>query len=355
MMEMPKSSLTVESAVGAHGFTLALTGDVMLGRIVNETIARRGFAYPWGDVIPLLHKADLVAINLECALTSRTDRWTGDPEKPFFFRADPSVVETLRLGSVDFAALANNHIVDFGTEGLLDTVAALDRAGIAHAGAGANIDLASAAAVLAVDGWRVAIVAFADYPEAWCATAISSGMCFTPVSLEPDDFDVVAQAIARARAAADTVIFSIHWGPNMRLEPPPLFRDFARRVLAAGADVFWGHSAHVLQGMEVVAGKPILYDTGDFIDDYAVDSRLRNDLSALFLVDFVPPVVDRVRIVPTVIRQMQVRQAIGDTRQLIVRRLTKLCREMGTPLVDTGDELVCWAAASTPEHATTRR
>src|SRR5687768_13900902 len=112
------------------GFTLALTGDVMLGRLVNEAIAHRGFAYPWGDTLSLLQDIDAVCINLECALTRHTKRWAGDPDKPFVFRADPDAVETLRIGRVRFAALANNHILDFGEDGLLETVAVLDRAGI---------------------------------------------------------------------------------------------------------------------------------------------------------------------------------------------------------------------------------
>jgi poly-gamma-glutamate capsule biosynthesis protein CapA/YwtB (metallophosphatase superfamily) len=320
--------------------TVAITGDVMLGRLVNEVIALRGFAYPWGDTLPQLHAADMVCINLECAITSRTERWGGDPNKPFFFRADPEAVETLRLANVRFAALANNHIVDFGTDGLLETVAVLDRAGIAHAGAGPDMESARAPAMLTAGGWRIAVVAFADYPEAWCATATSPGMCFTPISLDPERFGWVEESIARARANADFVIVSMHWGPNMRLRPPPVFRDFARRVIAAGADVFWGHSAHVLQGIEIFEGRAILYDTGDVIDDYAVDPELRNDLTALFLLQIRPPVIERIVLVPMLIDEMQVNRAVGGTRAVIVRRLRALCAEMGTMLEESAEGLV---------------
>lgn len=329
-------------------FTIALTGDVMLGRLVNEVIAERGFAYPWGDTLPLLHAADAVCINLECALTRHTTRWSGDPDKPFFFRADPEVVETLRIGRVRFAALANNHIVDFGTDGLLETVAVLDRAGIAHSGAGADIESSRAPAVLSVRGWHIAIVAFADYPDAWCATDRSPGMCFTPISLETEYFGWVEDAIARAKAVADVAIVSMHWGPNMRLRPPELFRAFARRVIDAGADIFWGHSAHVLQGIELVNGHPIFYDTGDFIDDYAVDRHLRNDLSAIFLVRVRPPSIERIVLVPTVIRDMQVSRSTGTTRGHTLRRLTTLCAEMGTELEDRAEGFVLTGNAAIP-------
>lgn len=327
-----KYSSAREPSILTQPFTVALTGDVMLGRLVNEAIARYGFAYPWGDTLPLLRAADVVCINLECALTRHTQRWGGDPDKPFFFRADPQAVETLRIGGVRFASLANNHIVDFGTEGLLETAAVLDRAGIAHAGAGADLESARAPAVLSIRGWNVAFVAFADYPEAWCATDESPGMCFTPISLEPEHFAWIEDAVAQARAVADFVIVSMHWGPNMRLRPPPAFRDFARGVIASGADVFWGHSAHVLQAIELVDGRPIFYDTGDFIDDYAVDANLRNDLSALFLLRVRPPVVEQVELVPMLIENMQVNRATGGTRDMVIRRLRTLCEEVGTEL-----------------------
>ena len=251
----------------------------MLGRMVNHTIAGRGFVYPWGDVIRAARdRADLFLINLECALTSNTVRSFDGREKEFYFRADPSVVETLGLGRVDFVSLANNHAGDYGDAGLLETVRVLDEAGIAHAGAGATHEAAVAPAYLTSNGERVGIVAFADHPREWEATDRSPGINITSVDRWPAG---VRDAIAEARRHADVVIFSIHWGPNMRARPGGAFREFAQQVIDAGVDVFWGHSAHVVQGIQFWHSGVILYDTGDFIDDYAVDASLRNDLSAL--------------------------------------------------------------------------
>ena len=92
----------------------------MLGRGVNRMIAAHGFAYPWGDLLPAVRSADCFLINLECALTDHTGRWHDGGHKPFYFRASPRVVETLRVAEVDFASLANNHAADFGMTGLLD-------------------------------------------------------------------------------------------------------------------------------------------------------------------------------------------------------------------------------------------
>jgi poly-gamma-glutamate capsule biosynthesis protein CapA/YwtB (metallophosphatase superfamily) len=313
--------------------TLAIAGDVMLGRLVNDAILARGFAYPWGDVLPVLRQADLFLVNLECTLTRHREPWRGEEPKPFYFRADPAVVETLKFGGVDFVSVANNHAGDFGAAGLLETLQVLDCAGIMHAGAGEHLEAARRPAYLTCHGWRLAVVAFADYPAVWAATPASPGINHTPISLAPERFSHVESAVAAARRQADLVIFSIHWGPNLCARPAETFRAFARRVVEAGADIFWGHSAHVVQGIEVWRGKPILYDTGDLVDDYAVDEELRNDLSALFLVRVKPPAIEAVDLVPVRIDRMQANLARGADRDWIAQRLATLCAEMHTQLV----------------------
>jgi poly-gamma-glutamate synthesis protein (capsule biosynthesis protein) len=314
--------------------TLALAGDVMLGRLVNESLARgKNYARPWGDVLPTLRAADLFFVNLECVLTNRTERWSDGGYKPFYFRADPAAVRTLELGRVDVASVANNHIGDFGSEGLRDTLAALDRAGIAHAGAGIDRLSARQPALLTRAGVRVAVVAFADYPVEWAATATAPGMNYTPVSLEPEYFDELKVALAVAREQADLVIFSIHWGPNMCERPSREFQAFAHAVIDAGADIFWGHSAHVVQGIEFRRGHPILYDTGDLVDDYAVDRQLRNDLSAVFLLTVRPPAVEDVEVVPVRIDDMHVNLAGGRDRDWFLERFNARCAELGTAVV----------------------
>ena len=95
----------------------------------------------------------------------------------------------------------------------------------------------------------------------------------------------------------------------------------------------------MVQGIEIWRGKPILYDTGDFVDDYAVDRALRNDLSALFLLHVRPPAVERIELLPVRIDRMQVNVARGDDREWFVRRLRELCAEMGTGLVSGTDRL----------------
>jgi poly-gamma-glutamate synthesis protein (capsule biosynthesis protein) len=334
--------------------TIALTGDVMLGRLVDRAIAREGYAYPWGNVVPFLRAAGLRLINLECALTAQTEPWHDGQFKAFYFRSAPEHVATLQSAGISFASLANNHAGDFGTAGLLETIAVLDRAGIAHAGAGADLAAARAPARLRLDGLRVSIIAFADYPHAWAATPTSPGINYTPISIAPDVFSTVERSLRAEREQADLLIFTIHWGPNMRERPSAAFRSFARRVIDAGADVFWGHSAHVVQGIEFYRDKLILYDTGDFIDDYAVDPDLRNDLSALFLLEVRPPARQQLRLVPVHIEHMQVNLAAGDDREWFLRRLRTLCAEMGTEVRDEGQVLTVFPHTARRETTVTR-
>jgi poly-gamma-glutamate capsule biosynthesis protein CapA/YwtB (metallophosphatase superfamily) len=330
----------MDSNAGAPPVTIAIAGDVMLGRLVNKTIVCQDFDYPWGNVLPVLRKADLFLVNLECALTAHTLPWHNGEYKAFYFRAEPSVAETLKIGRVNLCALANNHICDFGIPGMMETLAVLDQAGIAHAGAGANLAAAREPAFLSAKGVRVGVVAFADYPQEWAATPATPGINYIPISQNTEDFAEVEEALAKARRLADLVIFSVHWGPNMRARPTAQFREFARRVIDSGADIFWGHSAHVVQGIEVYRGKPILYDTGDFIDDYAVDDLLRNDLSALFLVRVKPPAtVERIDLVPVFISNMQVNLAPERERASFYKRLTLLCAEMGTELEECANKV----------------
>ncbi|MBI3143661.1 MAG: CapA family protein, partial [Pseudogulbenkiania sp.] len=119
--------------------TLALAGDVMLGRLVSDVVQTVPAARPWGDLLSIMTGADTRLVNLECALTKHLKPWTRT-DKVFHFRADPRVVEVLRAARIDAVSLANNHVLDYNEAGLVDTLQHLDRAGTAHAGAGHTWD-----------------------------------------------------------------------------------------------------------------------------------------------------------------------------------------------------------------------
>jgi poly-gamma-glutamate capsule biosynthesis protein CapA/YwtB (metallophosphatase superfamily) len=310
---------------------LALAGDTMLGRLVDEAISRNGPRWVWGDVLPLLREADLALVNLECVIASAGRPF--EPPRVFYFRARPGAVEALREAGIDAVVLANNHAMDFRAEGLLETLRHLDLAGIAHAGAGENLAAAARPAILERRGLRVGIVAFADHYPEYAATPSSAGTHVIPISLAREHFSRIEQAIAAARGAgAEWVVFSIHWGPNLREAPTPEFVDFARAVVDAGADVFHGHSAHVFQAIEIYRGKPILYDTGDLLDDYAVHRELRNDLQLLFLLTVSGKTLRAVELVPLRIRHMQVNRAVGEDFRWIAETIRRRSAPFGTSI-----------------------
>jgi poly-gamma-glutamate capsule biosynthesis protein CapA/YwtB (metallophosphatase superfamily) len=314
--------------------TLALTGDVMLGRRVAEALNdHMRPEEPWGDVRPLLDAADLRIINLECAITDNEQPWTRTA-KVFHFRAKPSAIETLRTARIDACSLANNHTLDFEEQGLLDTLEHLDAAGIRHAGAGRNQEEAADPAILTVPAnhtRRAALLAFTDNEPSFAAGTDRPGTNYLPVSLKPDVLRRVERAVSAVRGmGVDTVIFSNHWGPNMVQRPKKIFRRFAHAVIDRGVDIYYGHSAHVFQGVEIYRGKPIIYDTGDFIDDYAVNPELRNDWSFLFQVSVVEGRFERLDLTPVKLSYARVDLATGGERETILNRMEGLSAEMGT-------------------------
>jgi len=338
-------------------FTLAFTGDVMLGRLVNERLRDMQPEEVWGDVLPHLAQADLRIVNLECALTAHQQPWTRT-EKMFHFRADPEAVHVLQAAHIDACTLANNHILDYEEQGLRDTLRMLDASGIRHAGAGANATEAVAPTILEVHGespCRVALLSYTDNEPDFSATAKHPGTNYLEVSLQHETLARIANDIAQARAqGADLVVFSNHWGANFVERPSAEFRSFARRVIELGADIYHGHSAHICQGIEIYRGKPILYDTGNFIDDYAIHPKLRNDRSCLFKLMFEQGKLCGIELLPVSLSVAHVALARGKEFDAISTRMEMLCAEFGTRLMRSDDRLV-WQLWVQPIDATLGR
>jgi len=260
----------------------------------------------------------------------------------FHFRGDPRVVRVLQAAHIDACSLANNHVLDFEERGLIDTLAHLDAAAIAHAGAGHNAAEAAAPAMLRTPGNEsVGLVAFTDNEPAFSASADLPGTNYLPVSLGEAELVRVRAGIQGARAAgASLVVFSNHAGPNWGQRPAPLLRRFARAVIDAGADLYYGHSPHVFQGIELYRGRPILYSTGDFLDDYAHDPEERNDWSFVFGIAMDRAGgVERIELTPVRLQYATVGLARGEEREAQCARMVRLCAELGTSLQAAQDGL----------------
>ena len=266
------------------------------------------------------HKVNL--INLETTLT----RTTTKIPKVFNFKSDPQNVQTLQAANITVATLANNHSLDFGTQGLSETIETLDRANITHVGAGATLTDAQKPVILTVDGIKIGIIGFTDNEPTWLATHDKPGTNYIHV----DDTQTIVSQIVQLRPQVDLLIVTTHWGPNKRTKPTQAFINFAHTIIDAGADVLHGHSAHVFQGIEVYKNKVIIYDCGDFVDDYAVGPVLRNDQSLLFQLHVTKDGLQKLTMIPVLISNMQVNRATGDNYQQIVNRMFALSAEFGT-------------------------
>jgi poly-gamma-glutamate synthesis protein (capsule biosynthesis protein) len=307
---------------------LALAGDTMLGRGVAERLHTAPPSTLFApEVVAWAHEADLFVLNLECCVSTRGERWP-DPSKPFFFRAPPAAVDALRLLGVDCVTLANNHALDYGSDALLDTFAHLEAGGIAWAGAGENERVAREPVVLTSrDGFRLAVVAACDYPPEFAARSDRPGVACVDFRNELPEWLLEAMR----GAEADAVLVTPHWGPNMAPRPLRGIRAAAAALERAGASIVAGHSAHVFQGVE----RHILYDLGDFLDDYMVEPVLRNDLGLLFLVTLDERGPRKLEAVPLKLEYSHTRVATGDDAVWIRRRFREACRAFGT---DVGEE-----------------
>jgi poly-gamma-glutamate capsule biosynthesis protein CapA/YwtB (metallophosphatase superfamily) len=267
---------------------IALAGDAMLGRLLDQTLPyplkdasemvhgaairrRLGlphppytaeqeqalFKRPWGDTLFLLGAADLRVVNLETSITTSNDKYPG---KAFNFRLHPRNAAVVTAAGIDYVSLANNHIFDFGVSGITETLATLDAAGIAHAGAGSNLAEAWKPAVLERNGLRILLYSFSDHgtgmhsgqDDPWAAGQTTPGMNYIPLDaqhrLTQAEMTALGKRIAAEKAAvgAHICIASIHWGPNYAWQPASALRELAHAL----TDVHTG-------GVDVVSSVPL--------------------------------------------------------------------------------------------------
>ena len=306
--------------------TIGLLGDVMLGRSVARALAGRAPADLWSEELRgLCAECDLVVANLECCISERGSPTELVPGKPFFFRAPPCAVEALVALHVRAVGLANNHALDFGEEALADTLSHLAARRIAAAGAGSGA-AARAGVVVRAGDLSLGLLAVSDHPEAYATRPGSLGVAY--VDLRRGLPEWVTAELARLRLEADVTLAFPHWGPNMTVRPAEWQKRRAAELVAAGADAVAGHSAHVFHGVGRRDGRPVLYDLGDALNDYAVDPRLRNDLGVLAL--WRPPTTGALELVGLKLGFCTTGLAHGADAEWIARRLVGACAELGT-------------------------
>jgi poly-gamma-glutamate capsule biosynthesis protein CapA/YwtB (metallophosphatase superfamily) len=322
---------------GGGAFYIVLVGDVMLGRLIDQLRPTHvenpseheivsGFARrmpmlssycartPWGNTLRLFRSAHLNLINLETSVTTHDRPW---PHKAFNYRMHPANVDFLTEAKVDYASLANNHTLDFCEPGLVETVDTLAKTGIEFAGAGKTREKAVMPAELCLrrgpDGgrhpqgggvskeeatvseqgatYRVHVYSASDHPSDWKVIPTFHFFDYTSAERGRLKAQLVSYSHSHdsesggggGNSNCDLKVFSVHWGPNYQLIPDPEIRSLAHFLIdECGVDVVHGHSSHHIQGVETYKGKIIIYGCGDFVDDYSIDQKFRNDLGAVW-------------------------------------------------------------------------
>jgi poly-gamma-glutamate capsule biosynthesis protein CapA/YwtB (metallophosphatase superfamily) len=303
---------------------LLLLGDCMFGRLVNEVLETAPPVYPWGDTLPILQSADCRICNLECVIS---DQGTAYP-KAFLFRSAAKNIAVLETASINAVSLANNHVLDYGDEALSEMLDLLDRAGIAHGGAGMNHTQASRLATTEVRGRKLGLIAFTDNEPNWEATADQPGVFYVPIDLSDSRTEKLLRLIQESSQLVDLLIVSAHWGSNWGYRPPREHIIFAHALIDAGADIIFGHSSHVFRGIESYNGRPILYSAGNFIDDYAIDRIERNDQSFIFVIEVADRKPKVMRLYPALIRGCHASLARGVHALGIAEKMKELCADL---------------------------
>lgn len=349
--------------------TVFLCGDVMLGRGVDQILPHPGdpslresyvadartyvalaeavngpitrpvdFSWPWGDVLSVLEETgtDARLINLETTIT-RADTFA--PGKLVHYRMSPDNLGSLTVARPDACALANNHVLDFGTHGLCDTLDALTGAGLRAVGAGRDAEQACRPVTIDVPGaGRVVIFSWgmesSGIPSSWAATDERPGVAFIPRLSDSCARDLASHMCAR-KQPGDVVIASLHWGSNWGYHIPPAQTHFAHRLIDGGVDIVHGHSSHHPRPIEVYRNKLILYGCGDLINDYEGirgHAEYRDDLRLLYFATVAPEsgMLAGLRMVPMQARKLRLHHASRADSEWLCGVLDRVSAVFGT-------------------------
>jgi poly-gamma-glutamate capsule biosynthesis protein CapA/YwtB (metallophosphatase superfamily) len=233
-------------------FSLIAVGDIMLGGRTRRRIKEHGRDYPFGAVLPILRRAPIVLGNLEGPLAQKAEKL----ERNFSYRVKPKLASSLLRAGINVVTLANNHLVDCGREGVLETLEALAVAGVTPLGAAANARAAHEPVIREAGGLRIGLLGY--YWNRRCAaTAKLPGSAMGV-------FEELEADIRKLRGQVDRVVVTFHWGRPYKPEPSPRARAKALFAIDCGADAVVGHHPHIVQEFEIYRRCPIFYSIGNF-------------------------------------------------------------------------------------------
>ncbi len=320
--------VSLSASVGWAQVKLLAVGDVLFDRGVRTTLASTDLGSAFLHVAPLIAQHDLVFCNLECPLTTPD---TGHPLfKRFSFRCDPSVAKALRDAGFDLVSVANNHTIDWGREGFVDTIRFLRRAGLHPVGGGHDQAEAMRPAIVERGGLTFAVFgALAFLLEGITHLEDKPGPALAGI-------DRLQHNIERVRNLVDFVIVSFHWGieDNRLLSSRQM--EFAHGVVDAGADLVLGHHPHVLQGVEHYRGRWIVYSLGNFLFDSTTEHR---SLSMALSCGFSKGQIGELEISPVEVHRHLPRPATASVANQVFQRLASLSSSLNTDLQWCGNTI----------------
>ena len=312
----------------AGSVSIDAVGDLMLGRGVAAMVQRHGSDWPFARVSERLRSADVRFGNLELALTDRGTQ----SAKDYTFRAPPDSVQSLVGAGINVVDVANNHVLDFGTQGLLDTISTVARNGIFHIGAGSDGESARTPAIVMVNGIRIAWLAYVNVPDdsisGFVARSLEGGPGRPGVAWGTPD--VIARDVTAARQRSDVVIVALHSGFEYTSEPNSVQKDLAHAAIDAGAALVLGAHPHVLQGIEFYHGGLIAYSLGNFLFDLDASDiahyGLPSVLTVVLRVNLDSRGVTGIEVYPAIINRNDFRPepVAGDAARPVFDRIYKL-------------------------------
>jgi len=321
-----------------EGYVQSALDYVHLAEAANGPVPRGvDRSYVWGAALGELARAepDLRIVNLETSITRSEDF----APKGINYRMSPENADCLMAAQIDCCVLANNHVLDWGRAGLLDTLATLRRLRIKASGAGGDLATASSPAVFEVAGkGRVLVFSYASVtsgtPTDWAATPDVPGVNLLPEFSEAGAA-LACEQITRVRQPDDVVVVSIHWGPNWGHDVPGWQRRFAHTLIdKAEVSIVYGHSSHHAKAMEIYRDRLILYGCGDFLNDYEGiegHDEYRDDLAVMYFADIDPTnrdVVD-LELVPLQIKQFHLVRPSQDDDRWLAETLDRESQKFG--------------------------
>ncbi len=315
-------------------------GYVYLAEQANGPIPPRiDFTYIWGFALEEFQRRapDLRIINLETSVTRSDEYWPG---KGIHYRMSPDNIGCITAAEIDCCALANNHVLDWGYPGLLETLTTLTAAGLNYAGAGRNVAEARKPALVPIaDKAKVAVFAHGTYssgiPSSWAAAANRPGVNLLP-DLSQSTVRSIAKDVRTAKKQPCIAVVSVHWGGNWGYDIPPHQIEFAHALIdVAGVDIVHGHSSHHVRAVEVYQGRPIIYGCGDFINDYEGIrgyEEFRADLSLMYFAQVDPKdgSLAGMTMTPTQMAKFQVNRASEKDARWLKDVLNREGRRFGT-------------------------